>query len=146
MTHEEILPTVAESREAETDCAQTYSMGMIYETQSQKDWESERGSMQETCPCQTHTPVFENKILSAVADLIDSQFRAEIPHLVDNAVHEATEELQKIAQNAAREEMGKYVIEIHLNDSGDEELVLAQVMKDRLKELYEDTLERVFMQ
>ncbi|KAK7947029.1 uncharacterized protein PG986_011350 [Apiospora aurea] len=142
----EVLPTVAEFREAESDPDQVDTESWLFEKQSQKDTESETDGEQEPCPCMIHTPEFEGKLLSAVAGLIDSQFRAEIPQVVDKAVQEATEELHKIAQDAAREEIGKYIMEIHPDDSGDEELALAQVIENRLKGLDEETLERVYMQ
>ncbi|KAK8071240.1 hypothetical protein PG997_011443 [Apiospora hydei] len=142
----EILPTVAEFREAESDSDQVDSGSWLFDTHSQTDTESESDGEQEPCPCMIHTPEFEGKLLSAVAGLIDSQFRAEIPQVVDKAVQETTEELHKIAQDAAREEIGKYIMGIHPNDSGDEELALAQFIENRLKEFDEETLERVYMQ
>ncbi|KAK8074205.1 hypothetical protein PG994_005104 [Apiospora phragmitis] len=100
-------------------------------TKSEKIAIESEESPHECCSRPAHGPQFEESILSAVGDLIDSQLRAEVPKLVEKAVHEAL-------QDAAKEEIN--------NPPDPEEGDMVKVITSRLKELDEDTLESVFMQ
>ncbi|KAK7917575.1 hypothetical protein PG985_011183 [Apiospora marii] len=94
------------------------------------------------CSCTTLGREFEDKVLSAVADLMDRHIRAVIPVLVEEAVREATAGLKQVADETAREEMDRHVAEA-CHESMEERV---QAITSRLEELDENALERVFMQ
>ncbi|KAK7973331.1 hypothetical protein PG988_007465 [Apiospora saccharicola] len=112
------------------------------EAQTDESVESADSSQQCSCTCTTLGREFEDQVLSAVADLMDTHIRAVIPVLVDEAVRDATQDLHKVARDAAKEEMRKHIAAACYEST--EEKV--QAITTRLEELDENTLERVFAQ
>ena len=94
------------------------------------------------CSCAAFARDFEDKVLAAVADLMDAHTRAVIPVLVEEAVGEAAQGLQPAAQAAAQEEMRRHIAEACCESAGDK----VQAITRRLRELDAGALERVFMQ
>ncbi|KAK8103099.1 hypothetical protein PG984_016245 [Apiospora sp. TS-2023a] len=136
------LPRMTGSKEARDEHMQTDPEAASSETQTDESVESTDSSQQCSCTCTTLGREFEDQVLSAVADLMDTHIRAVIPVLVDEAVAEATRDLHRVAQDAAKGEMRRHIAEACYEST--EEKV--QAITTRLEELDEDTLERVFAQ
>ncbi|KAK8099490.1 uncharacterized protein PG998_012731 [Apiospora kogelbergensis] len=84
----------------------------------------------------------EAEVVAHVTQLITATIRDQMPHLVDAVVRETNKKLRKIAQDAAKLEIDKYIEEV--NAETEEEKV--QCLVKRIGELSQDTLERVFLQ
>ncbi|KAK6839443.1 hypothetical protein PG987_005309 [Apiospora arundinis] len=84
----------------------------------------------------------EAQVLASVTQLMTAEIRDQMPHFVDAVIRKTTKKLQKVAQDAARLEIDKYIEEV--NAETEEEKVNCLVK--RIDELSMDTLERVFLQ
>lgn len=136
------MSDLAESRKGQSDPEETDSKAVSSETQTDQSVDSADYAQQCCSNCATLGREFEDKVLLAVADLMDTHIRAVIPVLVDEAVREATQDLHQVAQDAAQDEMHKHIVEA-CYESTEEKM---KAITTRLEELDENTLERVFMQ